>query len=130
MRNLSKKQFGEPKIVHEKNGFEEYVHLHNHADEPLSSVHYNDWGSEIYVRFLQSHQEGKGHATKVMDALYNKHPDKVINWDKTSAPESTHLANKFSEKYGRTRFRPWKEGAIPGFNYGDYYGDEKPKGNK
>jgi len=129
MKNLSKKQFGEPKIVHDNKNFDEYVHLHNHADEPLASVHYNTIGKQVDIQFLRSYDSGKGHATKVIDALYNKHPDKLIHWGKTSAPESTHLAHKFSEKYGRTQFRPWMEGAIPGFNYGDYYGDEKPKGN-
>ena len=129
-RNLSKQQFDEPQVVHEARGFDQYLNLDDPKGNPLSSVHYNEHLKDVDIQMIRSHQEGKGHATKVLHELYNRHPDKLINWGKTSAPQSTHLAQKFSDQYGRTHFRPWMEGAIPGYEYGNYYGDKNPKEQK
>jgi len=78
---------------------------------------------QIEIDMIRSYQENKGYATKVVDELYQRFPNKTISWGKTIEPASTHLAQKFSDKYGRTSFIPWGNGVIEGYEWGQEYGD-------
>lgn len=80
--------------------------MHAYAnDHPVASVSYNELESEddrpsISVDYLQSHQEGKGHARALMQNLYDRYgDDTVVDWGFTIHPAATHLAEQFSEKY-------------------------------
>jgi len=62
-----------------------------------------------------------------LENLYSTYPEHAIFWGKTILPASTHLAQKFSDKYGRTQFMPWGEGVIAGYEWGQLYGDTTVK---
>ena len=51
----------------------------------------------VYVHWLKSHEEGKGHAQTVMKHVYDAYPDKNINWQNRVSPASEHLYEKFGE---------------------------------
>lgn len=112
--------------------FEKTMTLNNKKGEPLAYVQFQDFeiDKKIDILYLHSYDSGKGYATRVIDELYKAMPDKEIYWGKTSAPESTHLAQKFSDKYGRTQFMPWGEGVIDGYEWGELYGDKTAKVEK
>ena len=101
--------------------------LNDKKGNPLSSIHFQNFSWSVDILDIRSYDGGKGYATKVIDELYRINPDKEIYWGKTIVPESTHLAQKFSDKYGRTQFMPWGEGAIDGYEWGQLYGDTTVK---
>ena len=51
----------------------------------------------VYVNWLKSHEEGKGHAQNVMRHVYDAYPDKNIHWQNRVGPASEHLYQKFGE---------------------------------
>ena len=101
--------------------------LNDKKGNPLSSIHFQNFSWSVDILDIRSYDGGKGYATKVIDELYRINPDKEIYWGKTIVPESTHLAQKFSDKYGRTQFMPWGEGVIAGYEWGQLYGDTTVK---
>lgn len=119
-------------VILDNSRFEKTMTLNNKKGEPLAYVQFQDFeiDKKIDILYLHSYDSGKGYATRVIDELYKAMPDKEIYWGKTSAPESTHLAQKFSDKYGRTQFMPWGEGVIAGYEWGKLYGDTKAKVEK
>jgi hypothetical protein len=56
----------------------------------------------VYVNWLKSHEEGKGHAQNVMKHVYDSYPDKDIHWQNRVSPASEHLYEKFGshDAYG------------------------------
>lgn len=63
--------------------------------------------SRIQVDFLKSHHEGEGHGQRIMQHLYDRYPNSFIDWGSTIKPASTHMAEKFEDKYpDRTSFTP------------------------
>jgi hypothetical protein len=94
----------------------------------LASVDFVNLGNNrLDIDSIDSFDEGKGYATKVLEKLYSSFPEHSIFWGKTIVPASTHLAQKFSDKYGRTEFMPWGEGVIAGYEWGQLYGDTTVK---
>ena len=67
---------------------------------PAASVSYTkfqgDAGPTVEVEYLKSHQEGKGHARALMNELYSKYPEHIVNWGFTIHPAATHLAEQFA----------------------------------
>lgn len=116
--NLHSDQF---RFVHEKLGTGVAKNRGWHAlsmldkeGNPLARVsfeHYNDPhvepSSVIDIDYLKSHDEGKGHAQRLMEHLYNRYPKSFVNWGLTINPTSTHIAQKFEDKYyNRTSYQP------------------------
>lgn len=67
---------------------------------------YHDPHPTLEVSYLKSHIEGKGHARKLMENLYQKYPKHFIDWGLTISPASAHLASQFEDKYyDRTAYR-------------------------
>lgn len=83
-------------------------------DGPLASVnysHYNDPDSDpssrIEIGLLHSNQEGKGHARRLMQHVYDRYPKSYIDWGLTTHPAATRLAEEFySKHYDRTSYEP------------------------
>jgi hypothetical protein len=93
----------------------------------LASVKYQDLGfKKLDINSIDSFDEGKGYATKILENLYSSFPEHTIFWGKTIIPASTHLAEKFAAKYGRTTYIPWGVGVINGKEYGKLYGQDEP----
>lgn len=67
----------------------------------VADVNYNVFGGDdqIDVEWLQSHEEGKGHARRLMQNLYDTYPENTIHWGQIVHPASQNLAEQFSEKY-------------------------------
>lgn len=71
----------------------------------VAAVRYNELSSEedrptVSVDYLQSHEEGKGHARQLMQNLYDKYGSPtVVDWGFTVHPAATHLAEQFWAKY-------------------------------
>ena len=114
-------------VTRDQSSFEQKLVLQNKKGEMLAYVQFQDHRDRVDILFIRSYDSGKGYATRLIEALYSSIPEKKIYWGKTSAPESTHLAQKFSDKYGRTQFMPWAEGAIAGYEWGELYGDTTVK---
>lgn len=101
-------------FLHEKEGKREHMLSMNDFDGTkawVSFSHYNDPlmdpPSRIEVEYLKSHEEGKGHARRLMQHLYDRYPKSFIDWGRTIHPASTHLANEFEDKYyNRTAYTP------------------------
>jgi hypothetical protein len=77
----------------------------------VSFQHYNDPHAEpssrIEIDLLESRVEGKGHAQRLMEHMYNRYPKSHIDWGLTTNPASTHIAEKFATKYSaRTSYIP------------------------
>jgi hypothetical protein len=77
----------------------------------VSFEHYNDPNiepsSRIDIDYLKSYDEGKGHAQRLMEHMYNRYPKSFIDWGLTINPASTHIASKFEDKYyDRTAYQP------------------------
>lgn len=102
--------------------------MQDKSGQTLASVDFVNLGNNrLDVNSIDSFDGGKGYATKVLEKLYSLFPEHSIFWGKTIVPESTHLAQKFSDKYGRTQFMPWGEGVIAGYEWGKLYGDTTVK---
>jgi putative metallohydrolase (TIGR04338 family) len=102
--------------------------MQDKSGQTLASVDFVNLGNNrLDVNSIDSFDGGKGYATKVLEKLYSLFPEHSIFWGKTIVPESTHLAQKFSDKYGRTQFMPWGEGVIAGYEWGELYGDTTVK---
>lgn len=54
---------------------------------------------QIDVDWLKSHQEGQGHARRIMEHLYSSYPEHTISWGDTVHPKSEHLAADFEARY-------------------------------
>jgi hypothetical protein len=102
-RNLST-QFH---VTHEKVGRGRHLLTLSNMDSSnlawVSFEHHNDpeydIPSRIEIEYLQSHQEGSGHAKALMQHLYDRYPKSHIDWGLTVHPAATHLANHFEDKY-------------------------------
>lgn len=99
--------------MHEQNGAEQKFGLVDPSFDkefPVAHVEYqeydDDLGPQIDIDYIKSHREGQGNARTLMEGLYSKYPKHYINWGKTINPASTHLAEQFNEKYGRTDWEP------------------------
>jgi len=102
--------------------------MQDKSGQTLASVDFVNLGNNrLDINSIDSFDGGKGYATKVLEKLYSLFPEHSIFWGKTIVPESTHLAQKFSDKYGRTEFMPWGEGVIAGYEWGQLYGDTTVK---
>ena len=101
--------------------------MQDKTGKTLASIDYVNLGfNKLDINSIDSFDEGKGYATKVLEKLYSSFPEHSIFWGKTIVPASTHLAEKFASKYGRTTYIPWGEGAINGKEMGKLYGQEEP----
>ena len=59
----------------------------------------------LEVNWLESHEQGKGYGTALMEHLYQTRPEMDIDWGDLVHPVSEHLYGKFEDKYPhRTRF--------------------------
>ena len=84
--------------------------MQDKSGNTLASIDFVNLGNNrLDINSIDSFDGGKGYATKVLEKLYSSFPEHSIFWGKTIVPESTHLAQKFSDKYGRTQFVPWGE---------------------
>jgi putative metallohydrolase (TIGR04338 family) len=102
--------------------------MQDKSGKTLASVDFVNLGNNrLDIDSIDYFDEGKGYATKVLEKLYSSFPEHSIFWGKTIVPASTHLAQKFSDKYGRTEFMPWGEGVIAGYEWGQLYGDTTVK---
>ena len=102
--------------------------MQDKSGQTLASVDFVNLGNNrLDINSIDSFDGGKGYATKVLEKLYSLFPEHSIFWGKTIVPASTHLAQKFSDKYGRTEFMPWGEGVIAGYEWGQLYGDTTVK---
>lgn len=77
------------------------LHLPNY--ERAAAVDYDiyedTYGPTLEVSYLKSNLEGKGHARRLMENLYQTYPKHQINWGQTISPASAHLASQFEDKY-------------------------------
>jgi SPP1 gp7 family putative phage head morphogenesis protein len=112
-----------------KTGLYTELNMSDEKGEFLAELTYTE-SYQIEIHMINSRVENKGYATKVVDELYRRNPNETIFWGKTIEPASTHLAQKFSDKYGRTEFIPWGNGVIEGYEWGQLYGDPNPKVTK
>jgi hypothetical protein len=63
--------------------------------------------SRIEVDYLKSNFEGQGHGQELMQNLYDRYPNSFIDWGETINPTSTHMAEKFADRYyDRTAYEP------------------------
>jgi SPP1 gp7 family putative phage head morphogenesis protein len=112
-----------------KSGFRNEISMSDETGKFLANVTYVE-GYQIEIEMIRSVVENKGNATRVVDELYQRNPDKNIYWGKTIEPNSTYLAQKFSDKYGRTEFMPWGNGVTEGYEWGQTYGNPTAKVQK
>jgi SPP1 gp7 family putative phage head morphogenesis protein len=112
-----------------KSGFRNEISMSDETGKFLADVVYVE-GYQIEIEMIRSVVENKGNATRVVDELYQRNPDKNIYWGKTIEPNSTYLAQKFSDKYGRTEFMPWGNGVTEGYEWGQTYGNPTAKVQK
>jgi hypothetical protein len=82
--------------------------------------------NDIEIQQIDSYDEGKGYATKLLTKIYDSFPNKIIFWGKTISPASTHLAEKFNSNYGRTLYIPWGDGSSEDKKWGEEYGQSEP----
>jgi len=113
----------------QNSNFSNFLDMSDSKGQSLGYVSYIE-GYQIEITMVTSYQENKGNATKILDELYRRKSNKLIYWGKTIEPASTHLAQKFSDKYGRTEFMPWGNGVIEGYQWGKIYGDPTAKVTK
>ena len=70
---------------------------------PAAVLHYHtDPVGVAYIDLVRSNNEGQGHASKLIDHLYNKYPRHDIDWGEIQHPAASHLYQKFSNRYGRS----------------------------
>lgn len=85
--------------------------LADSSNTPLANVSFNNYKDDnndpyIEIEYLKSNQEGKGHASTLMEHLYQRYPKAHVDWGLTVHPAATHLANKFETKhYSRTSYQ-------------------------
>lgn len=95
----------------------DYSMVMDTPDHPeVASVSFDvfDHPPTVSVGLLQSYQQGRGHARKLMQNLYDTFPEHAVDWGATTHPAATHLASQFAEKYkDRTSYFPDDEGYDP-----------------
>ena len=110
-------------VTHKKMGKGSHkLTLSNPDSDHLATVTYDhqramgtDLPSLINVDYLKSHREGQGHGQVLMQHLYDRYPKSDIDWGSTIHPASTHMAEKFKDKYpNRTAYVPATEEYIEG----------------
>lgn len=107
-------------FIHEKVGKGSHILRMNNFDGEKATLEYDhytdaddeDMPSRIEASYLRSPDEGKGHARKMMQHLYDRYPKSFIDWGRTIHPASTHLAEEFETKYyNRTAYEPDHDGS-------------------
>jgi hypothetical protein len=95
-RNLGE-QF---RFVTRPRGDSKVIELHR-GGTPLGYAQIEHSDGHTYVSYLKSHQEGQGHARRIMEHVYNKYSGPV-DWGHTTSPAATHLAESFEShpEYG------------------------------
>ena len=91
MSNLSNKQF---RFVTRPRDSLKIVELHRDGN-PVAYAEIEHGDDHTYLSYLKSHEEGKGHARRVMEHVYGKYKGPV-DWGYTLNPAATHLAESFS----------------------------------
>ena len=75
------------------------------GSKTVASVDFDELSSEedrpsVAIGHLRSHEEGKGHARRLIQNLYDRYgDDTIVDWGFTVHPAATHLAEQFSAKY-------------------------------
>jgi len=98
MSALSNQQF---RLVTKRKGPLTISELHKRGGEMVAHAELEQDGPHTYVSYLKSHDEGKGHAGRLMEKVYEK-SEGPVDWGYTLHPAATHLAEKFMShpKYG------------------------------
>ena len=119
---------GENTFSETSGSFGSRLSMHDKTGKELANVRYKKISGDIEIEHIESTvEENKGHATALLERLYESNPESVVHWGKTIVPASTHLAAKFDNKYGRTTYMPWGEGVVDGKEWGVLYGSAAGK---
>lgn len=75
-----------------------------HKDgNPVAKLHYHiDPIGVAHIDLVHSEQEGQGHASTLINHLYNKYPRHDVDWGEIQHPAASHLYQKFSKQFGRS----------------------------
>jgi hypothetical protein len=81
------------------------LHLYKGENEDYTPAwmeyHFDPIGV-VYIDYLKSNEEGKGHARMLLDYIYSKYQSSNIDWGEILHPAASYLYGKYSEKYGRS----------------------------
>ena len=71
---------------------------------PAAVLHYqvDPAAAVTHLTLVRSNDEGQGHASALIEHLYNKYPRNNVDWGEIQHPAASHLYKKFSQKYGRS----------------------------
>ncbi len=56
----------------------------------------------VYIDYLKSNEEGKGHARMLLDYIYETYQSSNIDWGEILHPAASYLYDEYSEKHGRS----------------------------